>query len=58
MTLAEQVISVRLAGTAAVIRALSSEHGLLYGILSVVIALAAGLMSGLIFGHRSRKGGH
>jgi hypothetical protein len=58
VTLAEQVISVQLAGTTAAIRSLSSEHGLLYGVLSVVIALAAGLMSGLIFGHRSGKGGH
>lgn len=56
--LAEQVIVVRLAGAAALIRALSSDYGLIYGILSVVIALAAGLLSGIVFGHRSGKVRH
>jgi uncharacterized protein (TIGR02186 family) len=56
--LAERVLSVRLAGTAAIIQSLSMNHGLAYGILSVVIALAAGLLTGFIFGRGSKKGSH
>jgi hypothetical protein len=53
--LASGQISVRLAGSAAFIRSLSMEHGLIYGIFSVVIALIAGLLTGIIFARRSRK---
>ncbi len=56
--LANAVVSVRLAGAAAVIRSLSMKHGLAYGIISVIIALVAGLLTGSVFGRRSRKGGH
>jgi hypothetical protein len=56
--LAHGKVSIRLAGTAAFIRSLSLEHGLLYGIFSVVVALGAGLLTGLIFGRRTRKFGH
>jgi hypothetical protein len=56
--LAAGTVSVRLAGTAAFIRSLSLEHGLLYGIFSVLVALCAGLLTGLVFGRRSRKFGH
>jgi hypothetical protein len=56
--LAGGMVSVRLAGTAAFIRSLSLEHGLLYGIFSVLVALCAGLLTGLVFGRRSRKFGH
>jgi uncharacterized protein (TIGR02186 family) len=57
VTLADAVITVRLAGAAAFIRSLSINHGLAYGILSVVIALAAGMLTGFIFGRRPRKSG-
>jgi uncharacterized protein (TIGR02186 family) len=56
--LADREISVRLAGIADFIRSLSMNHGLVYGILSVVIALAAGLLTGFLFGGRSGKVGH
>ena len=56
--LANKKITVRLAGTAAFIRSLSLGHGFLYGVFSVVIALAAGLLTGAIFTRRSRKLGH
>lgn len=53
--LAEEKISIRLAGTAAFIRLLSQDRGLIYGVFSVVIALIAGLFTGTIFNRRSRK---
>jgi hypothetical protein len=56
--LAEGAVSVRLAGTAAFIRSLSQEHGLIYGIFAVLVALGAGLLTGLVFGRRTRKFGH
>jgi len=56
--LADGVISVQRVGTTAFIRSLSVEHGLVYGILSVLIALVAGLLTSFIFGRRSRKGVH
>ncbi len=55
--MAEATLPVRLVGAAAAIKAMSETHGLLYGICSVVIALAAGLATGLIFG-RGGKGSH
>jgi len=56
--LADGEVTVRLAGIAAFIRSLSLEHGLVYGIFSVVVALAAGLLTGAIFARRSRGLGH
>jgi hypothetical protein len=52
------MVSVRLAGTVAFIRSLSLEHGLVYGIFAVLVALGAGLLTGLVFGRRTRKFGH
>ena len=43
-------------GVAARISALARDHGLLYGILAVVIALGVGLMTGFAFGLVSKKG--
>jgi len=45
------------AGLTAAVATMARDHGLLYGVLSVIAALAAGLLAGVIFGHRS-KGGH
>jgi uncharacterized protein (TIGR02186 family) len=58
MELAEGKVAIRLAGAAAFIRSLSLKHGLVYGVFSVVIALAAGLLTGAIFTRRSRGLGH
>jgi uncharacterized protein (TIGR02186 family) len=55
--LAEKRLQVRFVGAAAAIKSLSATHGVLYGVLSVFIALAAGLATGLIFS-RSSQGGH
>ena len=43
-------------GVAARISTLARDHGLLYGILAVVIALGVGLMTGFAFGLVSKKG--
>jgi uncharacterized protein (TIGR02186 family) len=56
--LASGMISIQLSGSAALIKTISLKHGLLYGIFAVVIALAAGLSTGLIFGRRTLKGTH
>lgn len=50
-------LTVEETGLAAAITRMARERGLLYGILSVVVALAAGLLAGVIFGLGS-KGGH
>lgn len=55
--LAERVLRVQEAGTAAWIRSLSRNHGFLYGIMAVATALAAGLLTGFLF-HLGSKGGH
>jgi len=44
------------AGAAAVISELALNHGLLYGILAVIVAGAAGLLTGVVFGLGSKKG--
>lgn len=51
----EARVQVAQAGVAAFISTLASRHGLLYGVLSVLIAGAAGLLTGVVFGHGSRK---
>lgn len=56
--LADRALFVQLSGAAASIKSLSLNHGLLYGIFSVAVALAAGLLTGLVFGRRPHKGGH
>lgn len=43
-------------GVAARVSALARDHGLLYGVLAVLIALGVGLLTGLAFGLVSKKG--
>jgi hypothetical protein len=50
-------LTVEQAGLAAAISAMARERGLLYGVLSVIVALLAGVLAGIVFGHSS-KGGH
>jgi len=50
-------ILVTQAGLAAWISSLAQERGLVYGLLSVMVALAAGLLTGFVFDLGS-KGGH
>jgi len=52
----EAGLRVEQAGIAAVISELATRHGLLYGILAVVAAGAAGLLTGVVFGLGSKKG--
>jgi uncharacterized protein (TIGR02186 family) len=54
--LASAKLSVKQAGAALFISSLSRNHGLLYGVLAVFIALIAGLATGLIFGLGSKRG--
>ncbi len=49
-------LRVAQAGGAAFISDLAERHGLLYGILAVVVAGAAGLLTGVVFGLGSKKG--
>lgn len=55
--LAERTLHVYEAWAAAWIRSFARENGLLYGIAAVVVALAAGLVTGFLFDVGSR-GGH
>lgn len=50
-------VRVTQGGTAALITSLAARHGLLYGILATLIAMAVGLLTGMVFGLGS-KGGH
>lgn len=52
----EAGLRVEQAGVAALISDLAQGHGLLYGILAVVAAGAAGLLTGVVFGLGSKKG--
>jgi uncharacterized protein (TIGR02186 family) len=52
----EGSVRVEQGGVAALITALSRAHGLLYGVLAVLIAGAAGLLTGVVFGRGARKG--
>jgi len=54
---ASSKITVNQAGLAAWISSLARERGLFYGLLSVIVALAAGLITGFVFDLGS-KGGH
>jgi uncharacterized protein (TIGR02186 family) len=53
---AEGTLVVVQAGAAALVSNLATHHGLLYGILAVVVAGAAGLLTGVVFGAGSGKG--
>jgi len=55
--LARQALEVRQVGAAAAIHSFARKQGLLYGIGAVLIALAAGVLTGFVFGLGS-KGGH
>ncbi|NOZ02189.1 MAG: hypothetical protein GXP54_09905 [Deltaproteobacteria bacterium] len=50
-------VTLARAGTAAFISSLAVNHGLLYGVLAVLIAVAVGLLTGLVFSLGS-KGAH
>ncbi|MCG6954350.1 MAG: TIGR02186 family protein [Gemmatimonadetes bacterium] len=52
----ESTVQVSRAGVAAFISGLSLRHGLLYGILAVVVAAGAGLLTGVVFGLGGGKG--
>jgi uncharacterized protein (TIGR02186 family) len=55
--LAEKEVRLEQVGSAAFISNLGEEHGLMYGILAVIIAIGVGLFTGVAFGLGS-KGGH
>jgi uncharacterized protein (TIGR02186 family) len=55
--LAEKTLRLQEVGTVASMKALAGEHGLLYGIVAVATALAAGLLTGFLFDLGS-KGSH
>ncbi|MCG6988540.1 MAG: TIGR02186 family protein [Gemmatimonadetes bacterium] len=52
----EGSVRVEQGGVAALITALAGGHSLLYGVLAVLIAGAAGLLTGVVFGRGARKG--
>jgi hypothetical protein len=54
--LASETFATRRVGLALLISSLSEHHGLLYGILSVLLAVAAGFLTGIVFA--SAKKGH
>jgi len=53
--LASGSFTVRTVGLAAFISSLSRQHGLLYGVLAVVVALAVGFLTGVVFGLGAKK---
>jgi uncharacterized protein (TIGR02186 family) len=55
--LAEKALRLQEVGTVASLKSLAHEHGLLYGIVAVATALAAGLLTGFLFDLGS-KGRH
>jgi len=54
--LASTTVTLEQVGAAKSLRTLAIEHGLAYGIIAVVVALLAGLATGLIFGKGASKG--
>lgn len=52
---AETATAVRQEGFPAFTSRMAHERGLLYGIVSVVVAIAAGMLTGVIFGRGSRR---
>jgi hypothetical protein len=55
--LGSRLLNVRQVGAVAAIHAFARKWGLFYGLGAVLIALAAGLLTGMAFG-RGSKGGH
>lgn len=55
--LASRTLAVHQVGLAAFVSSWAERRGLLYGVATVVTALGAGLLTGLVFGFKS-KGGH
>lgn len=53
--LATEEVALRRVGLARLISTMAEHHGLLYGVLSVALAVAAGLLTGVLFAG-SRKG--
>jgi uncharacterized protein (TIGR02186 family) len=53
--LAGTTMIARQVGFAAFISRMAHERGLLYGIVSVVVAIAAGMLTGVVFGRGSRR---
>jgi len=54
--LGSTTVTLEQTGLARSLRTIAFEHGLLYGILAVVVALLAGIATGLIFGKGASKG--
>ena len=53
--LAEKTVTVRQRGFAAFTSRAAHERGLLYGIVAVLVAIAAGMATGVVFGRGSRR---
>ncbi len=53
--LASETLTVRRVGFAALIASTAQRYGLLYGALSVVVAIAAGFLTGVVFSKASKK---
>jgi len=54
--LATESLTVKRVGLAALITSMARQHGLLYGVLSVVFAIAMGFLTGVLF--KASKKGH
>jgi uncharacterized protein (TIGR02186 family) len=54
--LGSQTVHLRQGGMAAFISTTASAHGLVFGIASVLVAMAAGLLTGLAFGAGGKRG--
>jgi uncharacterized protein (TIGR02186 family) len=55
-TLGSAAVQVEQVGLARALRVLAMQHGLLYGCAAVIVAIIAGLLTGLVFGLRAPKG--
>lgn len=54
--LGSTTVTLEQTGLARSLRTIAYDHGLLYGILAVVVALLAGIATGLVFGKGASKG--
>jgi hypothetical protein len=54
--LASEKLITKRAGLVNLIASMAQRHGLLYGILSVLVAIATGFLTGVLFGLSSKKG--